>query len=264
MPWAMCFCPFRAFSLSNDASLRTLYEVDDVLDFLGHLKVLLDFLDTFLQDALAVEQAISLVDVLDGLVAETTATQTDEVDAAIAGRLLAGNDVRRNILRETASALDHHVACDVTELMNENVGTDDGVVIYNHLAGKLGRVTDNQAAAQLAVVSHVNSLHQEVVAAYHGLALRGSTTRDSNVLTDAVVIAHLAGCHLALELQVLRLCRDAGAWEEFIIIADTSAHVDGNAVLQYVVIAQNGVLVDIAERTDNVVVTEFCLWMNKR
>lgn len=39
---------------------------------------------------------------------------------------------------------------------------------------------------------------------------------------------------------------------------------DGNAVLQYVVIAQNGVLVDIAERTDNVVVTEFCLWVNER
>ena len=264
MPWAMCFCPFRAFSLSNDTSLRTLYEVDDVLDFLSHLKILLDFLDTFLQDDLAVEQAISLVDVLDGLVAETTATQTDEVDAAIAGWLLAGNDIRRNILRETATALDHHVACDVAELMNENVGTDDGVVIYNHLASKLGRVTDNQAAAQLAVVSHVNSLHQEVVAAYHGLALRGSTTRDRNVLTDAVVVAHLAGCLLALELQVLRLGRDAGAWEEFIIVADTSAHVDGNAVLQYVVIAQNGVLVDIAERTDNVVVTEFCLWMNKR
>ena len=131
------------------------------------------------------------MDVLDGFVAETTATQTDEVDAAIAGWLLAGNDVRRNILRETATALDHHVACDVAELMNENVGADDGVVIYNHLAGKLGRVTDNQAAAQLAVVSHVNSLHQEVVAAYHGLALRGSTTRDSNILTDAVVIAHL-------------------------------------------------------------------------
>jgi len=138
MPWAMCFCPFRAFSLSDDASLRTLYEVDDVLDFLSHLKILLDFLDTFLQDALAVEQAISLVDVLDGLVAETTATQTDEVDAAIAGWLLAGNDIRRNILRETATALDHHVACDVAELMNENVGADDGVVIYNHLAGKLG------------------------------------------------------------------------------------------------------------------------------
>ena len=37
--------------------------------------------------------------------------------------------------------------------------------------------------------------------------------------------------------------------------------MNGNAVLQYVVIAQNGVLVDIAERTDNVVVTEFCLPM---
>ena len=137
----MLFLPFYFFILlllSNDASLRTLYEVDDVLDFLSHLKVLLDFLDTFLQDTLAVEQAISLVDVLDGLVAETTATQTDEVDAAIAGWLLAGNDVRRNILRETAAALDHHVACDVAELMNENVGADDGVVIYNYLTGKLG------------------------------------------------------------------------------------------------------------------------------
>ena len=38
----------------------------------------------------------------DGLVAETTATQTDEVDAAIAGWLLAGNDIRRNILIDTA------------------------------------------------------------------------------------------------------------------------------------------------------------------
>ena len=29
-------------------------------------------------------------------------------------------------------------AGEVAELMNENVGTDDGIVIYNHLAGKLG------------------------------------------------------------------------------------------------------------------------------
>ena len=263
----MLFLPFYFFTLlllSDNASLRTLYEVDNVLNLLGNLKILLDFLDTFLQYTLAVEQAVSLVDVLDGLIAETATAQTDEVDAAVAGWLFAGNDVWRNILRKTATALDHHVTCDMAELVNENVGADDGVVVYYHLTGKLGRVADNQAAAEHAVVSHVNGLHQEVVAAYYGLALRGCTTRDSNVLTDTVVIAHLAGCLLALELQVLRLGRDAGAWEKFIIVADASAHVDGNAVLQYVVIAQNGVLVDIAERTDNVVVTEFCLWMNKR
>ena len=245
----MLFLPFYFFTLlllSDNASLRTLYEIDNILNLLGNLKILLDFLDTFLQYTLAVEQAVSLVDVLDGLIAETATAQTDEVDAAVAGWLLAGNDVWRNILRETATALDHYVACDMAELVNENVGADD------------------QAAAEHAVVSHVNGLHQEVVAAYYGLALRGYTTRDRNVLTDAVVIAHLAGRLLALELQVLRLGRDAGAWEKFIIVADASAHVDGNAVLQYVVIAQNGVLVDIAERTDNVVVTEFCLWMNKR
>ena len=134
-------CSFYFFTLlflSDNASLRTLYEVDNVLNLLGNLKILLDFLDTFLQNTLAVEQAVSLVDVLDGLIAETATAQTDEVDAAVAGWLLAGNDVWRNILRKTATALNHHVACDMAELMNENVGADDGVVIYNHLAGKLG------------------------------------------------------------------------------------------------------------------------------
>ena len=227
-------CSFYFFTLlllSDNASLRTLYEVDNILNLLGNLKILLDFLDTFFQYTLAVEQAVSLVDVLDGLIAETATAQTDEVDAAVAGWLLAGNDVWRNILRETATALDHHVTCDMAELVNENVGADDGVVVYYHLTGKLGRVADNQAAAEHAVVSHVNGLHQEVVAAYYGLALRGCTTRDSNVLTDTVVVANLACCLLALELQILRLGRDAGTWEELIVVSDAGTYMDGDAVL---------------------------------
>ena len=125
-------CSFYLFTLlllSDNASLRTLYEVDNILNLLGNLKILLDFLNTFLQYTLAVEQAVSLVDVLDGLITETATAQTDEVDAAVAGWLLAGNDVWRNILRETATALDHYVACDMAELVNENVGADDGVVV---------------------------------------------------------------------------------------------------------------------------------------
>ena len=92
-------------------------------------------------------------------------------------------------------------------------------------------VADNQAAAKHAVVSHVNGLHQEVIAAYYGLALRGCTTRDSNVLTDTVVIANLACCLLALELQILRLGRDAGTWEELIVVSDAGTYMDGDAVL---------------------------------
>lgn len=86
-------CSFYLFTLlllSDNASLRTLYEVDNILNLLGNLKILLDFLNTFLQYTLAVEQAVSLVDVLDGLIAETATAQTDEVDAAVAGWLLAG------------------------------------------------------------------------------------------------------------------------------------------------------------------------------
>ena len=85
-------CSFYLFTLlllSDNASLRTLYEVDNILNLLGNLKILLDFLDTFLQYTLAVEQAVSLMNVLDGLITETATAQTDEVDAAVAGWLLA-------------------------------------------------------------------------------------------------------------------------------------------------------------------------------
>ena len=46
---------FTFLLLSDNASLRTLYEVDNILNLLGNLKILLDFLDTFLQYTLAVE-----------------------------------------------------------------------------------------------------------------------------------------------------------------------------------------------------------------
>ena len=45
----------RASSLSDDAPLGSLNEIDDVLDFGCYFKVFLDFLDTFFQYAFRVE-----------------------------------------------------------------------------------------------------------------------------------------------------------------------------------------------------------------
>ena len=57
----------------DDASIRCAYKVNDILDFGCQGQVLLDFLDTLCQDALAVEQAISVMNLADGLVRESPA-----------------------------------------------------------------------------------------------------------------------------------------------------------------------------------------------
>ena len=116
-------------SSSDDATLGRLDKVADILDFGCHLQFALDLLDAVFEldlldavfeDALGIEQTIGVVDELNQIIAEAMAAQPYKVDAAVAGRLLASYNIRRNILAETATALDHHVAADVAELMTED------------------------------------------------------------------------------------------------------------------------------------------------
>ena len=191
--------------LTDDAALGILHEVDDVLDFGSDFHVLADFLDAFLQHALRIEQAIGLVDALDGLVAESAAAKAYQVDAREADGLLAGNHVGRNVLTGAAAALEHDVSAHAAELVEQAGGRDDGKVVDNHLAGKLRGVADDAAVANHAVVTDVHVLHQQVVAAHDGLSLRGRAAADGHILTDGVVVANLGRGVLALELQVLGL-----------------------------------------------------------
>ena len=66
-----------------------------------------------------------------------------------------------------------------------------------------------------------------------------------------------------MELQVLRLGRDTRSWEELIAAANACALMDGNAIEQMVVIAQYRITVDVAERANHIIVSQFGLRMNK-
>ena len=143
---------------------------------------------------------------VDGFVAETAATKADDIDTAVACRLLACNNIRRYVETEAASALNHNISANVAELMAQDCCTDDCIVVNNDFACKLGGVADDTSVANLAVVGNVHVLHKEIAVANHCLALAGSATTDGDVLADTVIIADDAERFLAAELEVLWLC----------------------------------------------------------
>ena len=153
-------------SSSDDATLGRLDKVADILDFGCHLQFALDLFDAIFEDALGIEQTIGVVDELNQIIAEAMAAESHEVDAAVAGRLFASYNIRRNILAETATALNHHVAADVAELMTEDFGTDHSEVVTCDLTGKLGGIADDQSVAKETVMGDVHVFHQQVVVAH--------------------------------------------------------------------------------------------------
>ena len=147
--------------------------------------------------------------------------------------------------------------------MHEHHRRDDGIVVHNDLSSQLGGVTHDDAIAKHAVVCNMGILHDEVVATHNGLALAGSTTMDSHILTYSVVVANLHNGILAFELQVLRNGTNHRTREEGVAIAQASARKQRHTVHQHVVIAHCHILVDKTERTNLTVLTNLCLGVDK-
>ena len=96
-----------------------------------------------------------------------------------------------------------------------------------------------------------------VVVPLLGAALCCRSAVDGHILAYRVVVSDDAGCCLATVFQVLWLCRDACAGEYLVSRAHACSLVKCDGVLHHVVVAYDNVGVDIAERTDDVVVSQF-------
>ena len=83
---------------SNNTTLGCTYEINDIFDFWGHHHLFLNFSQGIgnIQSAL-VDDAVCIVNLLNGLVRETAATQAHDVNATIDGRLTSRYDVRRYV-----------------------------------------------------------------------------------------------------------------------------------------------------------------------
>ena len=75
-----------------------------------------------------------------------------------------------NVLVDKRTALNHHVAADVGELMYQCTAANDGPVCHLNLAGKLCRVGHDDVVAHNAVVCHMAIGHDQAVVAHNGLA----------------------------------------------------------------------------------------------
>ena len=60
----------------------------------------------------------------------------------------------------------------------------------------------------------------------------------------------------------MRFGADACSWEELVPVAYSGSVVYGDTVVQFVIVADDGILLDYAEGSDDVVVADFCLWVN--
>ena len=96
----------------------------------------------------------------------------------------------------------------------------------------------------------------------NGLSLGCGTTVDGYVLTDEVVITYFGRCLFADKLQVLRDGTDDGSGENLIAVADAGTIKDGNVRHDNIVIADDYILVDEAERPDLYVLSDLCFRIN--
>ena len=204
--------------------------------------------DAFLEEfAALIKDVVGLVYGIDGLARETAAAQSDEVETTIGHGVAGGHAVGRDVLSCARTSAHHHVAADVAELVNEHGGTDDGKIVHDNLARKFGGIADDAAIANQHIVSHVHSLHKEVVAAHNGTSFGSGAAVDGHILADGIVVAHFSSGFLAAELEVLRDGTDDGTREDGIAAAHARAAEQGDAIHQCVVVANDYVLVDKAE-----------------
>lgn len=140
----------------------------------------------------------------------------------------------------------------MAELVAEHDCRDDGEIVYCYFPGKFRGVANDAAVTYHAIVSNVHVLHEQVVVTHDGSSLGSCSTRDSHILANRVVVANLASGDFALELQVLRLCGDAGTCQYLVAVADARPLIDGDAVLKHVVVADDDIAIDIAEGPYNV------------
>ena len=141
----------------DDAAFRGADEFEERIA-LGTLRNLLFDLVATVQvvQAALEEDAAGVVDLGDAFVRKAAARKPDLVDARETERVVAHDDVGREVLPQQRAALHHGVRPDVGPLVDGGVAADDHPVADVHFAGERHAVGDHAVAADDAVVPDVD------------------------------------------------------------------------------------------------------------
>ena len=96
---------------------------------------------------------------------ELVPLERHDVDAPRPGRRAFAEHERRHVVQHAAQAADEAVAADRREMMHGHGARERGVVVDVNVPAQQRAVGHDDVVAELAVVGHVATGHQEVVVA---------------------------------------------------------------------------------------------------
>lgn len=143
-------------------------------------------------------------------VGEARALETDRVDA---DDLIdpGAHEVRGDIQRKAREALGYDKVPDPNELVDRTAAAEETAVAELDVAAEHRTVGESGIVANLAVMSHVGSRHEEIPVSEPGFATFAETAMDGDVLPEGIVGPdHDAGRDPGVESADLGISADHG------------------------------------------------------
>lgn len=225
--------------------------MDDGVYLLAGLYLRADLQDAVLKGCLAIENkavGIGYLELL--LLPDTCIGEYGGVDTSILYGVVGSDDERRHVLRETASALDHGATPYPDARVGDDVGGEDGIIVYLHRTGYLGTVADDSIVEDVGIMADMDSLHNAVAATDDGAVAAEGGAVDDHVLADNVVIADGEGCLVAGVAEVLRHGAEHCALMDGVVGAEGGAGHDAYVGIDDTVVAYHGVSLYVCKGID--------------
>jgi hypothetical protein len=180
-----------------------------------------------------VERSKSPLQFIHHLRLQTASTQSDHIqsDQLVALRRKAE---RRYIARNSGAPTYHGAGAYTAELVDYRSASKEGAISYLDMSGEQGRIRNDDARTNEAIVSHMARGHQETIRSNLGAgsSLRRSTDRHMLANDGPRADAH-AGPARRVEAQILRIPSDYGkrmhddALSEFAVACDEGMSMYG-------------------------------------
>src|SRR5688572_8331780 len=238
-------------SSKPDPALARLDELQEVLDLRERLELRSRALHRLRHVQLRSEhEPVRALQLAHDLVRKSAALEPDAVEPIQLHRVTDRLDERRNVLRHARAAADERVSPDLHELMHRRKPGKDRAILDRHVTGKLRRIRDDDAVANVTIVREMHVRHQERSLPDRRLErLRGPAVY-RRVLTDTRTLTDFDPRLLALELKILRVAPEdrtdpnAHVRREADVSIEHGTRLDRTAVVDEAVVADNGIRPD--------------------
>lgn len=251
--------------LGNGNNLEIVFidEIEDCGALLRRIDVALDALEGIDHGSAAlIDVAISLSDFVDSIFGEAFITEEISIDAGI-GHGVVGNDGEwGNVAIDAAAALYHGESADFGTAINYGVGRENGMRADDNISGYLSAIADDGVTDECGVVPDMNLSHDDTTIAYESGFAGIYAAIDDDVLADSDVVANNAISGLTFPAEILRIGADDRPLINLDIIAEGGAGNNACVGIDFAIVANGDICIDVGKRVNDDVLAEFGIGAN--